>query len=63
MKLNMMVLRRLYSAISFVLYFICVLLIPVWWFIPIILIGKSEGYVLNMWLDHIYEVGRWGNFE
>jgi len=36
------------------IYFVMVVLIPCWWFIPIILFGKSHKEVLDNFFNYIY---------
>ena len=47
------ILIRLLIVLLGFIYFLLVITIPLWWFIPSVLIGKSSRYVLETFFDFI----------
>jgi hypothetical protein len=51
----MKIIKRLIFCLIGFTYIILVVFIPLWWFVPQLLFGKSHDTILNNYFDYIYD--------
>lgn len=51
----MKIIKRIIACFIELIYLILIILIPIWWFIPQLISGKSHDTILDLYFNWMYE--------